>query len=60
MSIQREPQIKSAERLGNRIIVTFDDGKFGVFSASLLREALPEFDLFDEAAFLHDQGFYDN
>ncbi len=48
------PHIVSAERSENSLIITFDDGKFGIFSAYLLRESLSEFDLLDEAEFMSD------
>jgi hypothetical protein len=36
METQIVPQVAWAERIGNGIIVTFDDGKCGVYSAALL------------------------
>jgi hypothetical protein len=42
METQTDSLITSAERLNGRaIVITFDDGKCALYSASLLRAALP-------------------
>ncbi len=55
MKLLPEPRILNAERLENSLIITFDDGKFGIFSAHLLRNSLSEFDLLDEAQFVAER-----
>ncbi len=52
MGTRSEPRIECVDRLGNSLIVMFDDGKFGIFSAHLLRESLSESDLLDGAEFV--------
>ena len=41
MSTHSHPRILSAERLNGGVIITFDDGKCAVYSASLLHTTYP-------------------
>jgi hypothetical protein len=52
MSMVPEPRIVSADRMDDSVIVTFDDGRCAIYSASLLYTVLPqakEVDLTDGA-----------
>jgi hypothetical protein len=49
MDIQREPRVISADRLSKGIVITFDDGKSALYSASLLRRTLPQAEQLDES-----------
>ena len=42
MEAYPDPRILSMEKYENAILVTFDDGTCALYSASLLRSALPE------------------
>jgi hypothetical protein len=41
MEIDNHSQIVYAERVGNGVLVEFEDGKSGFYSGSFLRENLP-------------------
>ena len=41
MSADYNPRIECAERSGDGVIITFDDGKTRFYSAALLYEVLP-------------------
>jgi hypothetical protein len=43
----RSPQVVEAERLGQGVFITFDNGEFGFFSAVLLYEVLPRIEKLD-------------
>jgi hypothetical protein len=36
------PQLIAAERVGGELVITFDNGKFGLYSAALLYATLPQ------------------
>jgi hypothetical protein len=42
MEPQAKPHIVSADRLGSGLIITFDDGKCGLYSTDLLYAILPQ------------------
>jgi hypothetical protein len=44
MKTKLHPRIKDAERLNGGVIITFDDGKCAVYSATLLRTIFPQAD----------------
>jgi hypothetical protein len=48
------PHIIDVERVDGGIIITFDDGKCAVYSASLLRAIFSKADEFNESDFLND------
>ncbi len=41
MQMSAPPRIVTAERMGDGILIEFDDGKSALYSASLLYSALP-------------------
>ncbi len=43
------PRIVSAERLNGGLLIAFDDGKIAIYSATLLHDALPQAQEFNEA-----------
>jgi hypothetical protein len=49
MASYNEPRIKSAERLAEGIVIAFDDGKFGFYSASLLYATLAQAEELDDS-----------
>jgi hypothetical protein len=48
MKTDPQPRIIYAERLGDGVVITFEDGKTAVYSAALLRS------IFTQASELHD------
>jgi hypothetical protein len=42
METTADPRLISAERLDNALVITFDDGRCGLYSASLLYSILPQ------------------
>jgi hypothetical protein len=36
------PKMTAVERLSDRVVVTFEDGKYGIFSEAFLYEVLPQ------------------
>lgn len=42
MEVPFETRILAAEKLGNRVLIAFDDGQCAVFSASLLHATIPQ------------------
>jgi hypothetical protein len=53
MEIQPKIRVRSAERVSKDVIITFDDGKSALYSASLLR------DMFSQAAELKEADWND-
>jgi hypothetical protein len=48
MENRTEPRIVAADRLGKDVIITFDDGKSAVYSASLLQAIFTQAQEVDE------------
>jgi hypothetical protein len=56
---QTKIRIRSAERVSGGLIITFDDGKSGLYSASLLRDTFSQAEELKETAW-DDLGLNDH
>ena len=52
METKPEPRVVSAEKLSRGVVITFDDGKSALYSASLLHETFPQAEELKETAWL--------
>jgi hypothetical protein len=52
METKPEPRVVSAEKLSRGVVITFDDGKSGLYSASLLHETFPQAEELKETGWL--------
>ena len=44
-----EPKVTNVDRMNGDVVVSFDDGVIALYSAALLRELLPQAQVFPEA-----------